>query len=295
MVADEIREAKEAEEQHRALELHETESLEKRLAALPKPEKSEVPLSLPTRRLEAEASKVEAPKDVVLAEANLRQRFHNHPVPATRLAEIDNAIAHHAPEDHSILNDPDKVYERAKVERQLTGDAGERRAWVNLVKRYGHKRIIEQPNLKTPGGDKRPDFVVKSETEPGKYSEIVDSKAWRLHARDASGELDYARLLEKPSASELISMSKLKKVVHDYSPSSDLASDGKVVLYVPEEIYRYAPQVRSEIESWSGTEIANGRTVEVRSLEVWQENQENPHLDSLTKDVNEARRPNVKY
>ncbi len=78
-------------------------------------------------------------------------------------------------------------------------------------------------------------------------------------------------LLEKPDASGLLNLAVLQKVVEEYASSPRLEPDGKVVLYFPENVIRYAPQVKHEIEGWSMTETARGHAVEVRSMGVWED------------------------
>jgi hypothetical protein len=61
----------------------------------------------------------------------------------------------------------------------------------------------------------------------------------------------------------------LQSVVERYSGSTRLEEGGKIVLYFPEDVMRYAPQIQTHIEGWSGTGIAHGHPVEVRSMGVW--------------------------
>lgn len=116
---------------------------------------------------------------------------------------------------------------------------------------------------------------MRSTDVPEQYDEVVDAKAWSLlRPTDASGEKvlteDFMRsLLDHPNPAQLANMSELQKVVDRYSSSAELAPDGRVVLYFPEDVCRCAPQIVEEVESWSGSGSAHGRTIEVRSMGVW--------------------------
>ena len=119
---------------------------------------------------------------------------------------------------------------------------------------------------------RNPDFVVTSEEDQNEIVEIVDAKAWSLaRPRDASGkplsrEAFLEHLQSRPSAESVMNTRELRDVVSKYASSPRLAEGGKVVLYLPDDVVRYAPQVKEKIEGWSGTEVAHGRDVEVRSM-----------------------------
>ncbi len=199
-----------------------------------------------------------------------------HKTPAYIIEQMDNEIAGWRAREHSRLDESEE-YPKDNVRRILKGDAGEGYTHVRLLDRYEREQIMPQPKGITDreGNVKKPDFVVKSQTEPAAYEEIVDAKAWSLlRPREEGGEkisyTDFMRSLrERPNPARLVDMSKLKKVVNQYASSPQLASDGRVVLYFPEDTLRYAPQLKQEIEGWSGSELAHGRTVEVRSIGIW--------------------------
>lgn len=198
-----------------------------------------------------------------------------HLVPAHVIEQVDTHIAKwHAREDSRL--DESKEYTK-DIKRILKGDAGEGYTYVRLLGQYEREQIVPQPANLTDGDDSRitPDFAVKSYAEPGAYQEIVDAKAWALiRPRDTDGEkvpyADFMRsLLDHPDPARLVNMGELKRVVNRYSSSPQLASDGRVVLYFPEDTLRYAPQLARELESWSGSEMAHRRTIEIRSMGVW--------------------------
>ncbi|MBN2003170.1 MAG: hypothetical protein JXA21_07410 [Anaerolineae bacterium] len=163
-------------------------------------------------------------------------------------------------------------------DRTLKGDAGEARTRNALRELYDAEQITHQPHLTTDAGKNiNPDFVVRRDKQSDELIEVVDSKAWSLsRPKDAQGNRlsddDFFRYLQqRPPADKLLYMNNLRNVVENYASTPQLASDGKVVLYFPENVMRYAPQIKQEIESWSGTAIAHGRAVEVRSMGVWDE------------------------
>ena len=197
-----------------------------------------------------------------------------HLVPGTVLRETDDAIA------RSVGERDSRIQGRELTERDLRilkGDAGEGRTYVDLLDRYERDRIQHQPRFEDSDRTRNPDFVVISDEHSGKIAEIVDSKAWSLmRPRDGQGnpvsnEEFFRYLQQRPEAHALLNTQELQRVVEKYASSPRLEPDGKVVLYFPEDVIRYAPQVKQEIEGWSGTEIAHGRVVEVRSMDVWQQ------------------------
>jgi len=157
----------------------------------------------------------------------------------------------------------------------LKGDAGEGRTYVDLLGHYDRERILHQPRFKDVDSIRVPDFVVTSAQNPDKFIEIVDAKAWSLtRQRDAQGKpLNYedffSYLLERPDPRSVLNMHEMQRVVEKYASSPRLEIKGKVVLYLPEDIIRYTPQVPRQIQNWSGTDIAHGKVVEVRSMGVW--------------------------
>jgi hypothetical protein len=188
--------------------------------------------------------------------------------------DLDDEIARWTAQSDS------RIQARAPAERDfatLKGDAGEGRTYVDLLGRHDPERILHQPRFDDPDRTRTPDFAVVSAKNPDGLAEIVDSKAWSLvRPRDALGnpvddERFFRHLLQKPEANSVLNMGELQEVVGKYAASPRLEPDGKVVLYFPEEVCRFTPQVSQQIEGWSGTEIAHGRVVEVRSMGVWQE------------------------
>ncbi len=197
-----------------------------------------------------------------------------HLVPGTVLAGADQVIARSVAESESRISGREVTPTDWRV---LKGDAGEGRTYVDLLSRYERERILRQPRLKDSDMERQPDFAISSARDSGKLAEIVDSKAWSLvRPRDKEGrpvsQEEFSRyLLEKPDASGLLNLAVLQKVVEEYASSPRLEPDGKVVLYFPENVIRYAPQVKHEIEGWSMTETARGHAVEVRSMGVWED------------------------
>jgi hypothetical protein len=189
---------------------------------------------------------------------------------------IDAALTQHYSEQTSRL-DPDKVYEKP-IDNILMGDAGEGRTRVDLNERYGTvdgdgvfhtDRIVDQPHFTfADSGEINPDFAVKSADDPERFDEIVDSKAWQVFRKGESHDQTLQRLLDNPPADHVLNMAKVEEVIGRYSQAPDLAPDGKLVFYFPDDTLRYTPQVKEAIESLSGTAKANGRLVEVRSLNV---------------------------
>lgn len=201
------------------------------------------------------------------------ERGDRHLVPATVIEEIDDAIARSRAETDSRIQGREL---RDRDERIIKGDAGEGRTYVDLVSRYGRERIISQPEFDDPDRPRNPDFVVMSERHVGEIEEIVDAKAWSMrrkdeHGRRMSHEEFFRMLQEDPRPDRLVNIHELRAVVTKYASSPHLARDGKVVIYLPEDVTRHAPQVKTKIEGWSGTEIAQGRTVEVRSMGAHEE------------------------
>lgn len=197
-----------------------------------------------------------------------------HLVPAHVLQDVDDHIARWTAEEDS------RIQGRELTDRDLSilrGDAGEGRTYADLLGRYERQRILHQPRFEDPDRVRTPDFAVASERNPGRLAEIVDSKAWSLmRPRDAQGspvgdEEFFRHLQQKPDASSVISTTELESVVEKYASSPRLEPDGKVVLYFPEDVHRFAPQVKHEIEGWSHSEVAHGRVVEVRTMRVWQQ------------------------
>lgn len=195
-------------------------------------------------------------------------------VPATVFQEANDAIARSVAERDSRIQARELTEHDLKI---LRGDAGEGRTYVDLLGKYERERIRHQPKYEDPDGIRNPDFAVISDRDPDKIIEMVDSKNWSLvRPRDAQGnpvsdEEFFRYLQQRPEAEGLLNTRELQDVVEKYASSPRLEPDGRVVLYFPEEVIRYAPQVKQEITGWSGTEIAHGRTVEVRSMRVWQE------------------------
>lgn len=195
-----------------------------------------------------------------------------HLVPAHVIGELDDHIARRTAADDSRLQDRELT---PKDMRILKGDAGEGRTYVDLLGRYERDRILHQPRFRDPDRVRIPDFAVVSDSTPQKLAEIVDSKAWSLvrpadsRGQPMSNKSFYHYLQENQDARKLLSMGKLQEVVEKYATSPRLEQEGKVVLYFPENVLRYAPQVQRTIEGWSGREIAHGHTVEVRSMGVW--------------------------
>jgi hypothetical protein len=197
-----------------------------------------------------------------------------HLVPDHALQGVDDHIARWAAEDDS------RIQGRELTDRDLSilkGDAGEGRTYADLLGRYERQRILHQPRFEDPDRVRTPDFAVQSDRNPGRLAEIVDSKAWSLtRPRDAQGspvadEEFFRHLQQKPDASSVINTAELESVVEKYASSPRLEPDGRVVLYFPEDVHRFAPQVKHELEGWSHTEVAHGRVVEVRSMGVSQE------------------------
>ncbi|HKQ09100.1 MAG TPA: hypothetical protein VJ464_28515 [Blastocatellia bacterium] len=187
-------------------------------------------------------------------------------VAGTVIKQAEEALAENYAGESSML-DNDKAYEWDKVKHIRKGDAGEGFTRVRLADLYDYERIESQPKGLIKG-QSRPDFAVKSLTDPDKYEEIVDSKAWQLTI--PGRETDNAPpTLEGIDSSRLLSINKLKSVVQRYTSSDKLETDGRLALYFPEEVLRLAPQIQKEIESWSGTELAHGKKVEVRSQGIW--------------------------
>jgi len=197
-----------------------------------------------------------------------------HLVPAPVLQELDDHIARWVAERDS------RIQGRELSERDLRilkGDAGEGRTYVDLLGRHESERILHQPRFEDSDRVRTPDFAVLSEQNQDRLVEIVDSKAWSLlRPREVQGKLlsdeEFFRYLqERPSPHTLVNTAELRMVVEKYTSSPRLEPDGKMVLYFPEEVTRFAPQVTHALEGWSGTDIAHGRTVEVRSMGVWHE------------------------
>lgn len=187
----------------------------------------------------------------------------------------DKIIAQHRSVEYSRL-DEGKDYPWDAVKHIMKGDAGEGYTYVRLLERYERDQIVSQPEMFDGSGRKtRPDFAVRSNDIPNMYQEIVDAKAWSLlRPTDASGEKIPAEdfmhsLLDHPNPDRLVNTSELQSVVDRYSSSPQLEPDGRVVLYIPEDTFRYAPQIVQEVKSWSGSELAHGRAVELRSMGVW--------------------------
>ncbi|HUW13026.1 MAG TPA: hypothetical protein VM537_25095 [Anaerolineae bacterium] len=202
-------------------------------------------------------------------------REEGHLTPAHVFEQMDNTIAEYRSSEDSRL-DETKDYSRDAVRHIMKGDAGEGYTYVRLLERYDGSRIVSQPQVTVAGGQEcRPDFGVRSENAPAGYEEIVDAKAWSLlRPKDSDDKRvsteDFMRsLLDHPGPSRLVNMSGLQDVVDRYASSPQLSPDGRVVLYFPEDVCRYSPQIVQEVESWSGGELAHGRTVEVRSMGVW--------------------------
>lgn len=205
-----------------------------------------------------------------------------HAVPAHVIQELDDHIAKWTAENDSRIQERELTDHDLRI---LKGDAGEGRTYVDLLERYDRERILHQPRFREEGKDRNPDFAVVDDNDPEKMAEMVDSKAWSVvRPKDADGKSvsgsEFSAYLQKePAAGSLLNTSELKRVVENYSSCPRLASDGKVVLYFPEEVVRHAPQIQQEVESWSGTDLARGHGVEVRSMGVWQ--------NDLWKDVRE--------
>ena len=137
--------------------------------------------------------------------------------------------------------------------------------------------VVPDAVMKMQFGDVIQSGYGYKERDPEELAEIVDSKAWSLiRPKDRNGEPIteedfYRHLQQHPEARIVLNMHELQGVVEKYASSPRLETDAKVVLYFPEDVIRYAPQVRQAIEEWSGTELACGKRVEVRSMRVWSE------------------------
>lgn len=201
-------------------------------------------------------------------------RQHQHLTPAYVFESLDQQIADYRAAADSRL-DETKEYSDG-IQRILKGDSGEGYTYVRLLERYDADRIGIQPELIGAAGKNiQPDFAVRSSDGQGSYEEIVDSKAWSLLKPKGvdGGEVSQDRfmrsLLDHPNPSRLQNMRHLQDVVERYSGSPQLTAAGRIALYFPEDVFRYAPQVVQEIESWSYSDFAHGRAVEVRSIGVW--------------------------
>lgn len=184
-----------------------------------------------------------------------------HLVPAAVLAQADEALAGIRSVRDSRL-DEGTDYPPEAVKHIMKGDIGEGYTFVRLLERYDRDHLVSQPKglVDAKGRGIQPDFAVRSLRNPELYQEIVDAKAWSvLYPGNVSG-------VESP---RLANMSHLRETVERYASSPQLVSDGKVVLYFPEEVVRHAPDAVAEIEGWSGSELAHHRAVEVRSMKVW--------------------------
>ncbi len=208
-----------------------------------------------------------------LAPSSTQEGAKKHLVVAGVEQELDDYMALRTAEKDS------RIQERGLTKNDLLiakGDAGEARTRNALRELYDAEQITHQPHLTTDTGKNiNPDFVVRRDKQSDELIEVVDSKAWSLlRPKDAQGNRlsddDFFRYLQqRPPADKLLYMNNLRNVVKNYASIPQLASDGKVVLYFPENVMQYAPRVKQEIESWSGTAIAHGRAVEVRSMGVW--------------------------
>lgn len=178
-----------------------------------------------------------------------------------RMKMWDQALADNYAE-HDSRFDADKPLDPARHDRILQGDAGEAYTRVRLGELHDFHLIEAQPKAVKDGEGKiiKPDFVVKSRSQPGRFDEIVDSKAWR--PADRTG-------MPGDGPARLPNMTGLRRMVERYSSSPQLTDDGRVVAYLPEDMIWRAPQDIERIESWSGTELAHGKTVEVRSMGIW--------------------------
>ena len=185
-------------------------------------------------------------------------------MPAHVQQEVNDHIAQRSAVENSLI--PDRRWEK-KLGRIFQGDAGEGYTYTDLVGRYGRERIIQKGELKKlyQSYKLEPDFAIRSDQDPDRIAEIVDAKAWYPKGWY---RMDVSYLLNGPEVDRVVFISALRKTVNKYATAPDLQLDGKVVLYFPEEILRVAPSVKSEIESWSGSELTRGRTVEVRSMKA---------------------------
>lgn len=196
-----------------------------------------------------------------LEELGAPPQTQGHLVPAYVFEQADRAIAGVRSVKDSRL-DETKDYPAEAVKYIAKGDIGEGYTFVRLLERHEGNQIVAQPRglVDASGQAIRPDFAVRSTPDSQTYQEIVDAKAWSvLYPHNASG----------PDAPRLANMSALRDTVQRYSSSPQLAAEGSVVLYFPEEVLRHTPHAVSEIESWSGTALAHGRNVQVRSMGVW--------------------------
>lgn len=178
---------------------------------------------------------------------------------AYRTARADSSIR-----DQKLTRDD---WDRLK--NLLKGDAGEGFTYVRLLERYDSSQIIHKEALRQRyHGALKPDFAIQSKRDPNKLAAIVDAKAWYPKGW-RNKDLDY--LFDNPESKSVINMHALRQTVAKYAAAPDLEPDGRVLLFFPREIYRGVPNVKKEIESWSGSELTSGRTVEVLSMEVCEE------------------------
>lgn len=228
------------------------------------------------RRSELVGDEAEEQKDSgeVVADQTVDDAPKGHLVPAHVLANVDRQIATFTAESDSRIQGREL---RESDKRVLLGDAGEGRTFVDLLGRYDRDRIMHQPRLDDSDRVRQPDFAVAAESDRRKISEIVDSKAWNLLRPTDSGgkplERDdfYKYLQRNPEPERLMKLAALRETVEKYASSPRLDRDGRVVLYFPEEVHRYAPQLVAEVHGWSHTPLSHGREVEVRSMGVWRD------------------------
>lgn len=205
--------------------------------------------------------------------SNIQEISKQHLVVAGVEQELDTHIARRTAEKDSRIQGRELRKEDILIAK---GDAGEGRTYIALLELYEPEQIDHQPCFTTDTGKGvKPDFVVCRDKQSDELIEVVDSKAWSLLCpKDTQGNPlsreDFFRYLQQhPNADSLLYMKNLQNTVENYACTPQLATDGKVILYFPENVMRYAPQIKQRIESWSGSEVANGHEVEVRSMGVW--------------------------
>ena len=200
-----------------------------------------------------------------------------HLVPAHVYEQMDIAISSLHARTNSRLR-LEHEYDPESVSRIRKGDAGEGYTFVRLLEQHSAESIVSQPRLTDEiGRTINPDFAIQDPQDQSHYLEFVDSKAWSLlRPKDRDGtpvgtDEFFQRLHEHPNPDQLVNMSHLRNVVQRYTSSHQLRQDGTLTFYFPGDIFRYAPQVIDEIEGWSGTEIAHGRTIKSQSMGIWNE------------------------